>query len=410
MRLLTTFILLWTATSMCGQYIDGPANIRNRPNGEKLFSINNLVSIEIEDQSQNGWKKIKLNCYVKPSQLLLDKKTIKQNSKLLNSEGDSIGSTLTQFIVDDNYNENYRKYKELQLIEVGIAGYTFKDNIRQELTKTEILSNKKSYADSCQNTFITFQREDGLYITLIHKCSLYETSILIDDNYVPTFIKETQDIKKMSGAEGQQSQIQMQFKTDYYSNKPLIKHFSVEADAVEIRGKLIKAVKYGCCGGENSYQAFNSSTFNKLMDYESKIYTVNIPNSQIEGYLGFMPSGYIPTNGKMRLGSLTFTDGKRVINKVHFITNDKQKFDNILRFVPDMEFVAVNHKDDVKDGKDEIELWTKNFSKSAGDLSGFQLLIHFIDDSNNKSYTQKLDFTNGYINGNSSPEFDIYID
>jgi hypothetical protein len=75
-----------------------------------------------------------------------------------------------------------------------------------------------------------------------------------------------------------------------------------------------------------------------------------------------------------------------------------------------MEFVALNTKDNVNQNKDRIELWTKNFSKSPKDLTDFQFIIKFYDKSNSKTYIQKLDFINGYINGNNKSEFDIMID
>jgi hypothetical protein len=409
MRIISTLIFLVTITTTFGQYIDGPANIRSKPNGDKLFSVNNLVSIRLDGEPKNDWYRISLHCFVKPIQLI-DKKTIKANSILLNSKGDSIGYTLDEFQVNENLNENYRKYNELESVEIELTGFTFKNNIKHNLSFEEILNNKTSYLDSCQNTYITYQEESGMYITLIHKCNMYETSVLINNDYVPLFVKETQDIKRISGAEGQESVIKLEMKSDYFSENIKSNYFNVEADEIDIRGKLIKAVRFGCCGAEDYYQLFNSITYKKIMDYESKLYTISIPNSRIEGYLGFFVSGYQPIDGKMVIGTLTFTNGDNLINKVNFVTNDKQKYDNILRFVPDMEFVALNQKDDVKKNKDEIELWTKNFSKSTKDLTGFQFLIHFIDDSNGKEYTQKLDFINGYINGNSKTEFDIMID
>ncbi|HOF16235.1 MAG TPA: hypothetical protein PLF32_06215 [Bacteroidales bacterium] len=409
MRIISTLIFLVTITTTFGQYIDGPANIRNKPNGDKLFSINNLGSIQLDEELQNDWNKIYLHCFVKPNQLI-KRKTIKANSVLLNSKGDSIGYTLTEFQVNENFDENYRDYNKLEFIYIELSGFMYKDNIKHNITFEEILNNKPSYLDSCQNTYITYQEENGKYITLIHKCNMYETSILINNDYVPIFVKEFQDIKRISCVEGQESTIKLEMKSDYFSETIKTKIFTVEADEIEINDKLIKAVKYGCCGAEDYYQAFNSLTHNKLMDYESKLYIIDIPNSPIEGYLGFFVAGYEPKEEKMIIGTLTFTDGDNIINKVNFVTQDKQKYDNIFRFVPDMEFIALNTKDNVNQNKDRIELWTKNFSKSPKDLTDFQFIIKFYDKSNSKTYIQKLDFINGYINGNNKSEFDIMID
>ena len=199
-------------------------------------------------------------------------------------------------------------------------------------------------------------------------------------------------------------------KSAYFTNNPELKRFTVEADEISVDGKLIRAVRHGCCGAQDYYQLFNSQTLNKVMDYEAKLYSINIPNSKIEGHLGFFSFGYEPIDGKMIIGTLTFTDGEQIINKVNFVTQDKQKFDHVPRFIPAMEFIALNQRDHVSKNKDEIELWTKNYSNSPKDLTGFQFLIHLVDDSNDKTYTQKLNFINGLVNGNSVIEFDIEID
>ena len=408
MRFVTTLFLMGIVISSFGQYVNGPANIRDKPNGEKLFSVNNYVSIQINGEPKGDWYKVGLLCSVKRGQLI-DKKKIMANAVLYNAQGDSIGIALSDFQVANNFDENSEKYKELDVVSVELVGYTFKGNIRDQLSFAEIVKNKTSFSDTCQTSFVTFKDDYGANVTLIHKCDMYETSLLINDEYVPTFVKEYQDITR-SGGEGQLSTINLELKADYFNNRSIVKKFSVEADELEVEGKLIKTVKYGCCDSRDFYQLFNSLSFNKLMVYESKLFTINIPNSYIQGYLGFVTSGELLADGKMILGTLTFTDGEKVINKVRFITKNKQLIENDMVVEPEMEFFALNQKDDVKKEYNEIELWTKDFSKSSKDLSGFQFLVHFIDSSTGKRYTQKLNFVNGFINGNSKTEFDINID
>lgn len=92
------------------------------------------------------------------------------------------------------------------------------------------------------------------------------------------------------------------------------------------------------------------------------------------------------------------------------MTKDKNKFDNILRFVPEMEFKPTNAKDKISYDKKELVLWSKNNSINKQDLSGFKFLVHLIDDSTGKEYVQEVNFVNGYINGNTKMEFEINID
>ena len=126
----------------------------------------------------------------------------------------------------------------------------------------------------------------------------------------------------------------------------------------------------------------------------------------IEGFIGYQPKYQDNSDGV--IGTLSFTDGEVVINTINFVTKDTQK--SILRYVPDMEFIPINSKDKVLDDKKSIDLWSKNFSKSNKDLSDFRFLVHLVDDSTGKTYTQELTFSNGRVNENQKREFDISID
>lgn len=292
MKLNFTILLSILSVSLLGQYIDGPANIRETPTGEKIFTINNFVKIDLRDnQPQNDWYEIFLRCYVLPDRLI-DKTIIKQGTTLFSITGDSIGFTFVQFKVYENSNERYWKYNELEKIEISLKGHTYKSNIRDNLSRQEIIKNKLNYSDSCSCKYLTYQEEDGVFVNLIEKCKLYPVSLIVNGKYQDVFIRETQKIKQFSGAEGQESHIDLEIISNYLTENPVIDKFSVDADEIEINGKLIKSVVYGCCGGEDTYQLFNSTTHKKLMDYEEVLFVVKIPNSSIEAYIAYQTGGY----------------------------------------------------------------------------------------------------------------------
>lgn len=269
-----------------------------------------------------------------------------------------------------------------------------------------LAQQRVSYSDSCKTRYTTYQQGDGMSITLIDKCDIYATSILNNNTYQRVIIRERQRIKRISGAEGQDSEIDLEIIEDYYQKNRRVRKFSAKADKIEIQGKLITAVQYGCCAGEDTYQLYNTVTLNKLMEYNATLYHLRIPNSNIEGFIGYQPKYQDSSDGV--IGTLSFTDGEVVINTINFVTKDTQK--SILRYVPDMEFIPINSKDKVLDDKKSIDLWSKNFSKSNKDLSDFRFLVHLVDDSTGKTYTQELTFSNGRVNENQKREFDISID
>ncbi len=405
----STLLLLFTITftNALGQYINGPANIRDKPNGNRLFSVSDSVKIVVDKKQEiNGWHQIELMCYVE-SDRILDKQFIKASTTLLTINGDSIGHTFAQFRLDENFNELSDKYKELGKIYISLKGYTHKSNLRQEKSNQDLIDSRLTYSDSCQTKYKIIQ-EAGWAVTIVDKCNIYATSILNSDTYQNVIIRERQRIRRISGGEGQDSQIDLEIVEGYTGENRHVRRFSAKADKIEIQGRVINVVQYGCCAGEDTYQLYNAKTLNKIMEYNTALYHLRIPNSKIEGFIGYQPKYQDNRDGV--IGTLSFTDGEVVINTINFITKDKQKFANILRYVPDMEFIPINPKDKVLDDKKSIDLWSKNFSKSSKDLSDFRFLVHLTDESTGKTYTQEITFSNGRVNGNQRKEFDISID
>lgn len=408
MKLITILLLVFLSSNLFGQYINGPANIRDKPNGEIRYSINDFVKIDLQDDSiSNDWRKIILTCYVKPTDLL-NKITLKENSTLYSINGDSIGSTLREFKVYENQNQGYMNYSELKMISVFLNGFTFKSNLRNDLSTEEILKNKPAYSDSYNNSYIQFQDENGSFVTKKVQCNYYNSSIFVNGEYQTAIVKEIQNVKTSTGREGQESTINLEIITNYLSDSPQRKYFTVEADKVDIEKNIIKTVKYGCCGGIDHCQLFGLESFKKLMDYNKVLYQVDIPNSNIEGFIGFQLSKY--DKNKIDIGTLTYCSTDSIINRVKILTHDKNKYDNIVRIVPEMEFETLNAKDEIAYKKTELRLFSKNASKSRKDITDFNFLIHFLDNSTGKNFTQKIEFKNGYINGNPNKEFEIIIE
>ncbi|MCT4589131.1 MAG: hypothetical protein N4A71_15015 [Carboxylicivirga sp.] len=407
MKTISTFLLLTLTITSFAQHIDGPANMRKAPNGDKLFSLNDYVWVSLKtEQPVNNWYELEVYCYVVPNDLI-NKTTVKANTTLLSVDGDSIGFTYNQFEIE-NYSERYYAYDDLEQIEISLKGHTYKSNIRKGISNGELLANKKSLADSCMSTYVSYQEENGQWVDLIEECSIYPASIMINNERESVLVKQKQKIKRYAGAEGQYSVIDLEFKKMNYSDNPTIKEFTIEADKVDIEYPLLNAVTYGCCGAENYYQLFTTSNFEKLMDYIEVLYEIDIPNSSTKGYLGYIPFGR--SNDEEIVGQLTFIDGKEVRNTVYFATKDKSKQENILQFVPDMEFKPISDRDKIRNEGLQIRLWSQNANKGSSALTGFKFLIHLIDDSTGKDYVQELEITDGYVNGNSEKEFTIWID
>lgn len=406
------FLLLTLSSFICyGQrnsaYVDGPANFRTAPNGDKLFSLNDNVNIQII--SDDGkWSVARLICYV-DKEALVDRKIIKSNTSLLDYKGDSIGFTYSSFEVAENYDKKYWKYDEKEKIRIALEGQTFEGNIKLELTISELQSSKKSYADTCINTYLNYREENGLSITKTTKCDLFSSSIQLNGTKYNCFVRKQQTIKLIGGAEGQESLVTMTISSPDNEFKTF--DFSTDADDLYINGSIFKSVKYGCCGSEDTYRLFNTSSGSEIMSYKVRLYEIEIPNTKFKGYIGFTGGMYRPTKeGKMILGTIAFSDGNELLKRINFQTHSKEQFENILRFVPDMEFIPLDDRDKTKKEGQLLTLWSRNQTTNSKDIWNFGFKVHLVNDSSGEIFSPILTFKDAKVNNLEAKEITINID
>ncbi len=101
-----------------GERIDGPANIRDTINGKILFSLNDNTLVECTENITN-WHIVGL--FVKLDSTQFENFKLTKGDILFDANDDSIGVAINDiplWLSDDN--------------EGFIAGYTYKDNIKQE--------------------------------------------------------------------------------------------------------------------------------------------------------------------------------------------------------------------------------------------------------------------------------------
>lgn len=346
------FLFIFISSHLFGQYINGPANIREKPKGEVIFSLNDYVKVDLKEKAdKTNWHTISIFCTVKP-ECLINQTILKANSTLYSVSGDSIGYVIKECEVKENHNQNYWRYDELKMISIFLEGSTFKNNIRTKLSTKEILDHKPSYADQSGSSIVHFQNENGIIITEIKQCNYFTPSVKIDGKYEEIILKQTQRIRRMSGVEGQESTIELEFIRDCFSTSPIKKNFTVNADEVKINEHTFSTVRHGCCGVEDQYELYNISSFKKLMDYGKTLYHVEIPNSNIEGFICFQ----FCFSDHRNIATITFSTPDSIINKVNLFTNDKKRFYKILPFIPEMEFEVINSKDKINYNKNELTL------------------------------------------------------
>lgn len=111
------------------EMIDGPANIRDKPNGRILFTLADNVGIECR-KAENDWFDIALPVYVDVNGSFADEEKIVLNKdvKLYDVHGKYIGVALESLETEPFYDEDITNGRKI----VVLKGSTHRKNIRRD--------------------------------------------------------------------------------------------------------------------------------------------------------------------------------------------------------------------------------------------------------------------------------------
>jgi len=116
--------ILLLPNMVLGENIDGPANVRDKPQGDVIISLDDGVTVDCID-IQNKWYKLSFVVRMEKKSFL-KKLRIKKDTILHNNKGKNIGKTIQDIKVPHGYFET-REY-----CYIPITAYTYIDNIKRE--------------------------------------------------------------------------------------------------------------------------------------------------------------------------------------------------------------------------------------------------------------------------------------
>lgn len=128
------------------ELIDGPANLREKPNGKVLISLNNNVHIGCCGLPENGWYTIIFETFIKEDSFVKDitqekftfdgegntyvpEIRLKKGAILYNSNKEEIGVVVSEGIISGWYYPP-KDDKENHLLACDLIAYTFQNNIQ----------------------------------------------------------------------------------------------------------------------------------------------------------------------------------------------------------------------------------------------------------------------------------------
>lgn len=169
--LLMFLFTFFTANISFAEIIDGPANVRDKPNGKIKYSLLDSIAVEYIEQV-NNWYKIGIFCLVDTCDLFVltnneyPDMILKKGVQIKDSLNKKIGHTLDS-IRGWPYNRKPNTYGCLEMI---LEGYTHEQNIRPNSIVENALD---SLLRSGKNTYEDFSKH-------IDQFNYYEWSLFLD--------------------------------------------------------------------------------------------------------------------------------------------------------------------------------------------------------------------------------------
>jgi hypothetical protein len=232
-------------------------------------------------------------------------------------------------------------------------------------------------------------------------------------------VKQTTETNKIRGREGVDSKVTL----DIYSivDSKLIRTISRKTDKVELSSDLVQSTKYGCCGGENYCELSEIWQDNTFLTYNDKYYVVDIPNTRIWFYLGYLSQArdekqlihgelrFARALGTLGAGKKFYDIEYKAISKIVFKAKTKSLFDKLTPFSPSITLLKNNDKDKLADYQDrqELSLWSYENHRN---LDGITFPVMRLVFENDTTITVDIPLKNGLLFGDSSQERIVYLD
>lgn len=123
-----------------GERINGPANIRNKPNGDILFELHDNVLVDVTKEPENDWYQVLIYADIEYDEFGLD--SISKNRPIV-IDNDTVGSIMQTNAISTGQGRD--------LSYAMLYGYTHMSNIKPETVietafKKNLLQNGRSFA------------------------------------------------------------------------------------------------------------------------------------------------------------------------------------------------------------------------------------------------------------------------
>ncbi|NNC94122.1 MAG: hypothetical protein HKN92_01075 [Chitinophagales bacterium] len=158
---------------------------------------------------------------------------------------------------------------------------------------------------------------------------------------------------------------------------------NISAHEIEIERDLLIAQFFGDDSHEDTYEYYNLSNGEKLIDFTSIPMTISIPNSTDKRFIGVLSRNSNKENlANDKLGVLTFASNNRKIDRIDILAANKEIAEQITRYTPDMSFVLEDSSNRIIDGGRGLILWNADKDYTTDMIGGFKIKLYFFTEEN----------------------------
>ncbi len=348
----------------------------NKPHGKPVLQINAGVEYNYYyPDYADVWREISVSCYAKKSDI--NKNIIASGSVLYDYKNDSVGCVLQKCSCSssNSYLIDCENPDTAQFTMVGLSGYIEDEKLQNNQTVSEIISLNNGFADSCQSRIFDYRNTIGVRFSIVENCEIKFPFIKQGNDYKQILVKEkTKTLMPYGNADGDFRSMVVEIVLDYDTDNPKKFVISNEAYKCEFDYNKILFYEYNWSAGPEEKYLYSVSTFNQLFNFHGDLYSVMIPETEIIGFIGYLPNPY--ERDSIYYGNLCFATPNRVLLNKQIICRNKELVEKLTCFDAKIKFVAVN-KNDAVSNYDSTLFLLKSKSSCAMEncLTDFRIIM-----------------------------------
>lgn len=346
----------------------------NKPHGKPIFQINaGVESWVIEPEYADVWREIEVSCYIEKKNIY--DSFILTGTILYDYRGDSIGVILNKTLCDTSRSpfltEYQRSIGQTQIVLTGFIEEEKLVNISRENTQNQ----NRRLEDSCICKVFSFKTNSGESLIIREDCREYITQLKHGCENENVLVKELKKTTTYFAAASDYTSMIVQITRDYDTDHPQTFVISNDAYKCSIDKNLILFSEYNWSAGPQEEYQYSVSTFKQIMNFHGKLRSVNIPKSNIAGFIGYLPKP--DYHDSLYSGVLTLTSPEEVLIKKTIVCNNKELDSQLTYFDARMKFVMKNELDKVSVlDSTTLILNSKSGCASKDCLTDFGLILY----------------------------------